>query len=85
MHDPTNTSTVYGSGLASRNIELTMALRRDLCFLATHKGASLAYGDANFEFVEQVNYRTARYASRFIAGPSKTFPGADALLKEIPE
>lgn len=83
MVDPTNTSTFYGSGLASQKIEVTFPLGRDLAFLATHQGPPLAYGNATSELVELFNYRAARYAARFIAGPSRIFPGSTALLKGL--
>jgi hypothetical protein len=40
------------------------------------------YGDISAQFVEGVNYRTGMHAKRFIAAPSRTFPGAQALRGE---
>jgi hypothetical protein len=81
MFDPTNTSAVYPSGLAAKNIQLSLPLRRDLFFLATHKSPRLlVYLPADEEFVKAANFATCRYANRFIAGPSKTFPGSADIL-----
>ena len=77
---PTNKSQFYSSGLAHKNVEISMPLSRNIAFFAGWKSSGVRWLPVSEDFVEQINTRTVYFASREVIAPKQFFPGSAKLL-----
>ncbi len=81
LHNPKiPKDSIYGPGLAHKHVEVTMPMSRDVAFMAGWLSQGTRWRQAPRKIVEQMNYRAAMRASRFLIAPRPTFPGADEIL-----
>jgi len=70
----------YGPGLGQKHVEVTMPITREIAFMAGWPSQGTRWRQAPRNIVEQMNYRAAMRASRFLIAPKPTFPGSDVIL-----
>jgi len=72
-------SSCYGIGFANREIEVSLPLSRHCALLARWGDDDCSWLDVDREVVEQINFRTTKYAQRFLFAPKTDFPGSQKL------
>ena len=81
LHNPQiPLDSIYGPGLGQKNVEVTIPVARDMAFMAGWLSTGIEWRQASRKIVEQINYRSAMRASRFLIASKPDFPGADAIL-----
>jgi hypothetical protein len=81
LHDPTiPKDSIYGPGLGFKRVEVTMPITREIAFIAGWLSQGTRWRQAPRKIVEQMNYRAAMRASRFLIAPKPTFPGVEHIL-----
>lgn len=72
--------SIYGPGLGQRDVEVTFPITKEIAFMAGWLSTGTRWRQAPRNIVEQMNYRAAMRASRFLIAPKPDFPGSDVIL-----
>jgi hypothetical protein len=77
--DSTKSPPTEGVGLRSPNVEITLPLSRNIALIASWRHTGERWRLFGARMAEEVNCRTVRSASRFVAAPKAQFPGSQQL------
>jgi hypothetical protein len=83
MVDPTNRHPYFGHGFASRKIEVTLPLTRNIALLCHWGERGTRRVKAADDVVQSLNRRSVGAAKEYIAAPSRQFPGSDGMMERI--
>jgi hypothetical protein len=79
MRNPKSNSPLYGHGLMSQDIEVTIPLSKQICLLATWKKGLWPHIDVPQLVVEELNHDRIAASDKYIISPRNDFIGSQYL------
>lgn len=84
MVDPTFVQSGYLGGWQNNNVEITLPLSRDVALLVRWHGEDMIWEVATKEIIDEINSRTASYASRFLIASKAGIVGVESWMDKWP-
>ena len=79
MRNPKSNSPLYGHGLMSQDVEVTIPLSKQICLLATWKKGLWPHIDVPQLVVEELNHDRIAASDKYIISPRNDFIGSQYL------
>ncbi|MCX6376387.1 MAG: DUF4238 domain-containing protein [Armatimonadetes bacterium] len=83
--DTSNAHTLYGGGLLSKDVNVTLPLTKSMALVAGWRQQGDQFAQAPTAVVGEINVRSARCATGILVAPKPTFPGSEWLQPRQPE